>query len=67
MIDLDIITGLDPTTGVPTVDHRSKAQRWPDAIHHGPEKHGATKAFLHFDPVGAEKTPTTTERTRPPQ
>jgi len=67
MIDVDLNADLDPTTGLPVVDDLSTAQRWLDAIRHGPEKHGATDAFSHFDPVGAEKTPTTTTRTRPPQ
>ena len=56
MIDLDIISVLDPTTGLPVVDHRSRAQRRLDAIHDGPENHGATNVLPHFDPVGAEKT-----------
>lgn len=56
MIDLDIISDLDPTTGLPVVDHRSRAQRRLDAIHDGPENHGATNVLPHFDPVGAEKT-----------
>ena len=56
MIDIDLTAHLDSTTGLPTVDHRSPAQRRLDAIHDGPENHGATNPFSNFGSVGADTT-----------
>jgi hypothetical protein len=49
MIDLDIITDLDPTTGLPVVDHRSPAQRWSEVLNHGSEQN------LHPTPLNHEQ------------
>jgi hypothetical protein len=60
MTDIDLIANLDKATGLPEVDHRSPAQRWLGAMHHGPEQHGT--AHLHLTPpppfgqVGADPT-----------
>jgi hypothetical protein len=60
MIDVDLISHLDVRTGLPVIDHRSPAQRWLGAMHHGPEQHGT--AHLHLTPpppfgqVGAGET-----------
>jgi len=69
MIDPDIIADLDPTTGLPVVDHQSLAQRWHDALNH------SSRQNLHQTPLYQEKLstrsgpkkPTTTMRHRPPQ
>jgi len=49
MIDLDIIANLDPTTGLPVVDHQSPAQRWHDALNH------SSRQNLHPTPLYHEK------------
>ena len=35
-IDIDIIAELDPTTGQPRVEERSRALRWIEALDEGP-------------------------------
>ncbi len=69
MIDVDLIADLDPTTGLPVIDHRSPAQRWLNALNQGT---GQAPSFntLNHENISARsgpKQPTTTRRNRPPQ
>lgn len=57
MIDVDVIAYLDPTTGLPVVDHRSPAQRWSEALNHGSEQNLSSDSIeprATFGPVGAD-------------
>ena len=56
MIDLDIIADLDPTTGLPVVDHQSPAQRWLNALNQGA---GQAPSFntLNHEKLSARSAP----------
>ena len=48
---MDVFADCDSLSGSPTHDLKSPAQRWLDALHHGPEMHGATHLNLTTTPI----------------
>ena len=51
MKEMDVFADCDSLSGSPTHDLKSPAQRWLDALHHGPEMHGATHLNLTTTPI----------------
>jgi hypothetical protein len=58
---MDVFADSDSLSGSPIYDLKSPAQRWLNALHHGPEMQGATHLHLTttpiFGPVGAGTNP----------
>jgi hypothetical protein len=57
--DVDLIAHLAPATRLPTVDRKSRARRWLDALDEG-------TTFAPFGDVSAEENKKNTRHWRPP-
>ena len=62
MMDVDVVTDINPLTGAPVLDDRCAARRWLEALHYGPtfpEQHKNNQT------ISARSGPITTQNPKP--